>query len=230
VIELAVLGERRAHLSRCGCATSTLTYARLVHIDKDWVPVVSGLVGAAGAILAQVASAYFTGRRETGAARARRLEVRASAFANEKRLLFVRTLETFDGQIKAYEKHVDAVESGDAVGTIPTGAYHHEGWGALAAEIDLMAPDVVKVLNSGLKRFFDFDFAISLGQLDQVKDHLTALRADRVKLRDAMRLSMNVEDEPQTTRRAWGDKEIPIGAALAMLLLVLLLWVTSALA
>ncbi|MGY2876358.1 hypothetical protein ACVW00_003548 [Marmoricola sp. URHA0025 HA25] len=168
-----------------------------IHISTDWIPVVSGAVGAAGAVLAQVVSAIFTGRRETRAARTRRIEARRSAFADQKRLLFVKTLKTFDEQVLAYEDLIERLNAGEVSVSIPTGVMLDDKWGELRAELDLLAKDVIPRLNEMLKAFQLLDMAVSFAHLEAASTNLQTLRVGRVNLRNHMLVSMDVEDPPK---------------------------------
>lgn len=167
-------------------------------MDKDWIPVVSGAVGAGGAVLAQITAAIFTGRRETKAGKARRAEARASAFADQKRDLFLKTLKVLDQELEDYDAHSAKVEAGTAPGIMPTGVHDESKWAEVAADIDLLAPDIVGKLNACLKQFHQIDFSLSLANTEKFKEQVKASRQLRNELRDEMRVSLNVADAPTT--------------------------------
>lgn len=170
-----------------------------IDISTDWIPVVSGAVGAAGAVSAQVVSAIATGRRETKAVNARRAEARASAFVDQKRELFKMVLQTVDDTLADYDKLLEDFASGAAAISMPTGVLDHERWKGWAAEFDLLAPDVAKAVNACRRALFEFDMSVVLSAHDAtaLSDQEKEVRVKRTELRDAMRVSLGVADAPR---------------------------------
>lgn len=85
-----------------------------LNIPTDWIPVVSGIVGAAGAVAAQIVAARATGRRESKAANARRANARAAAFVDQKMALFKTVLEVIDDTLADYDHLLKGFTKGKA--------------------------------------------------------------------------------------------------------------------
>lgn len=173
----------------------------------EWIPVVSGLVGAGGAIGAQIAGGFLTSRRENRAVRVRRADARAAAFVAEKRDLFVRVLKAIDGQLKAFdsfqEETAKAASSKQKVElSIPTGAFDTSKWEEMSAEVDLLVPDVIPKLNACVNQLQALDLALLTLDPKKFSDQNKVVREKRAELRDAMRVSLNVADAPKTQK--WG--------------------------
>lgn len=168
-------------------------------ISTDWIPVVSGVVGAAGAVTAQVVAAIATGRRETKTANARRADARASAFADQKRDLFKKVLQAVDDTLADYDGLLRKFASGEGSISMPTGVLNHARWKGWAAEFDLLAPDVAKAVNACRRALFDFDMSVVFASHDEkaLSDQEKEVRVKRAELRDAMRVSLGVTDPPR---------------------------------
>lgn len=175
-----------------------------IDIATDWIPVVSGVVGAAGAVSAQVVAAIATGRRETKAANARRADARASAFVDQKRDLFKKVLAAVDDTLADYDDLLRKFASGEAAISLPTGVLDHARWKGWAAEFDLLAPDVAKAVNACRRALFEFDMSVALASHDEkaLSDQEKEVRVKRAELRDAMRVSLGVADAPKGGRWA----------------------------
>lgn len=182
-----------------------------VKVSAEWIPVISGATGAGGAVLAQIVAATATGRREKRVARDRRAEARASAFADEKRDVFVKVLQAIEAQLKDYENFwKDVVAKGKDV-DLPTGVLDATRWEILTAEVDLLAPELAAPINACLREFRSMDLAVALGDEDGCSAHDKAVRTRRAELRDAMRVSLNVADGPNTglfagAKRRWRSR------------------------
>lgn len=74
------------------------------------------------------------------------------------------------------------------------------GGAKLAADIDLLAPDIIGHLNACLKQFMYVDLSLSLADQDNYKTALADIRRKRTELRNAMRVSMNVANAPRSGR------------------------------
>lgn len=172
-------------------------------MDEQWIPVVSGAVGAGGAIIGQIVAALFTASREKKAIKARReddataltirrADERAAAFVDQKRELYAKVLRALDDDIRGFLAFFPKVEVGELSVSIPTGVLNDEAWQDLAADVDLLAPDIVKEVNACLNLLQAVDFAASFADFDLAKSKLTEVRKLRGPLRDAMRVSLNV--------------------------------------
>lgn len=170
-----------------------------LEISKDWIPVVSGVVGAAGAVSAQIVTAIATSRRETKAAKTRRADARASAFVDQKRELFKKVLSAVDDTLADYDDLLKEFASGKGAISLPTGVLDHERWKGWAAEFDLLAPEVAKAVNACRRALFDFDLSVALAAHDEkaLRDQEKEVRVKRAELRDAMRVSLGVADAPK---------------------------------
>jgi len=176
-----------------------------VSIPQEWIPVVSGAVGASGAVAAQIIAGVAASRREARAAGERRRDARASAFANEKRELFVKVLKGVDDQLTKYDEFWKQLEA-EAEVSMPTGVLDPAQWRSFAVEVDLLAaPEVVRAINLCLLAFEDLDVATALRDVGDRAEMAEAVRARRSDLRAAMRSSLHSvpEERPGRARRAW---------------------------
>lgn len=154
----------------------------------------------AGAVGAQVVSAIAAGRRETKAAAGRRADARALAFVDVKRELFVKVLREIDKQLAGYEALHLKISGGDHSTSLPTTLAVKAAWKDMAAEVDLLAPDIVKALQPCLTALANLDLSAALGDSADYLAQDKEVRARRADLRDAMRQSLNVADAPRTRR------------------------------
>jgi len=184
-----------------------------LNIPTEWIPVVSGVVGASGAVGAQIVAAVATGRRETKAANGRRADARAAAFVDEKRALFVKVLAAVDDTLADYDDLLKKFASGKSGISMPTGVLDHARWKGWAAEFDLLAPEVAKAVNACRRALFDFDMSVVFASHDAkaLSDQEKEVRSKRAELRDAMRVSLGVADAPKvrwwTRVNAWKAKK-----------------------
>lgn len=168
-----------------------------IDISTDWIPVVSGFVGASGAVGAQIVAAIATGRRETNAAKGRRADTRAAAFADQKRELFVKVIQTIDDTLVDYDKLLAKYAAGKASISLPTGVLDAKHWNAWAAEFDLLAPDVAKHVNACFTALRHMDLAVAVADPTALSNQEKEVRVKRAELRDAMRVSLGVADVPK---------------------------------
>ena len=107
-------------------------------MDLVWIPVISGLVGAGGAVAAQIVAAHFTGRREVATRR-------ALAYRDDKQTLFVTLIAAMDDQAERLQAAFDARTAGTSIqmADAELDAADRELRNA-SIKLDLIAPEVIE--------------------------------------------------------------------------------------
>lgn len=122
-------------------------------MDPAWIPVISGFVGAGGAIAAQAVSAYFTGRREAA-------NRRALAFRDEKRDLFMRVLVELDEFHRDRIRAIQMFTESFPYKREPTRAEMTRRWYALTTECFVIAPEAEDAMDAAGKTIEQLDLAL----------------------------------------------------------------------
>ncbi|XBB66851.1 hypothetical protein ABFU82_22505 [Nocardioides sp. WV_118_6] len=178
-------------------------------LSPSALALVTGLIGGGSAVTAQVIAAVATSQRENKAAKVRRADARASAFADKKLDVFVRALGAIDKQVLKYDAYRASMDDAGTERSLPANVFDASAWEALAAEIDLLAPEVTGSINECMRKFKLLDFNVGVVGEAAYDEAREEIRLARAHLRNAMRVSMNVADPVRASRRArlkqWRD-------------------------
>lgn len=156
---------------------------------------VSGAVGAGGAIAGQIVAGVAAARREAKAAAERRADSRASAFSDAKVKIFAEVLGMIDAHLDRTEAIRRQRERGEDVEPplVDTGV-----WAKVAAEVDLLAPEVTKAVDDCLFHLWMIRSNLLVGGGDLVHEQQgRRLRDARTRLHATMRVSLNIADGPR---------------------------------
>lgn len=163
-------------------------------VDPAWVPVISGFIGAAGAICAQIAAAVFTARREKLAGIQRRADEQKALFREQRLLIYTRCLSLYQEQLRDYERYLTDVDFGDEAVVFPTGKIREAEWNAQVAEINLLAPEIRDLINKTQRDYMQLELSLMTSDVERAKAKLSTIETRQSELVNTMRERLGVSE------------------------------------
>lgn len=166
-------------------------------IASEWIPVVSGAVGAGGAVSAQLVAGHLTSKREKKSTAQKREDERSALFRDERRQLFLRIIKLADtdrAALKRYnfEMYAHRIDPPSGINA----EVMSKEWLDLLSELLLIDSEVHPTVERVVTTFASWDLAMGIAAMSTPHDHVDfhvytePLMTEIAAMTEAMRISL----------------------------------------